>query len=490
MTDEFSNMATMTDARRIMIESEIENDRKLSAIYQKRASVRDFEDENRINNYGGFDKENTLSLANHFTNEDLVEHTFNLSAFSGYQITSLENAFKDCTELYEIDLSPLNLDFCTSFKRCFSGCTSLRTIKFGHQCTINVKDMSEMFYNCKVLLNIDTGGYAKNQLDWNTSQVLDISGMFCNCESLTNLQVDTFDVSNVLRMHKTFMNCKRLTSLRVGNWTPLQCLDGGFLFAGCQELRYLDMENWKFPNGVILRYMFYQCETLQYVNLSKWDFLCQDMSSMFENCRCMETIDMEKLPLSAVFDVSNLYYDCESLISVKPPKGSANIGTTMVRLCANCSSLPEIEIISKFSADARELYRNCKSMKKISILDHQMDNVKYMDDMFSNCSNLTVLDLSKQNCSPLTASCAFSGCTNLEVLDLSGFDFSNTDLTKAFDDLPSLTIIIIKEIPNNIYIKSSHLYINGKQFRRYFSFTRNNGILRVCLTEDFQGSDE
>lgn len=484
MSAKFSNEATMTDARRIMIEHQIENDRKIVAIYQKRASIRDFEDENRIEQYGGFDEEKTLSFANRFTNEDLIDHTISMKRFEGFQITSLENAFMNCTELTDIDLSDLNLDFCTSFKRCFSGCTSLRTVTFGHQCTMNVKDMSDMFYNCKSLINIDTGGNAKNQLDWNTKNVIDFSNMFCNCESLTDLQLDSFDTSSAMRTCKMFMNCKRLSELKVGHFKLNNCSDASFMFAGCQEFKYLDMENFSFHDGCMLRNMFYQCETLQYINLSKWRMNVQDISSMFENCRCLETLDFSNVNISKCFDLSNMLTDCESLISLKVPPGLVNSGTSMVRICSNCSSLPSIDIRSQYASDVREMYRNCKSMKEIKIYDHQFDNVKNMDDIFSGCVALTVLDLSKQNCSPDTASRAFSGCKNLEVLDISGIDLSNTDVTSIFDGLISLQLLVLKEIPDKYYVHEGYLYIDGRQFRMIKEFRRNNGILKVSFADD------
>ena len=477
------NVATMTDARKIMIEKQIQNDRKLSALYISRAKIRDFNDETRINAYGGYNEEIAMSLANGFSNDDVIDGTINLSFFDKYQITSLEEAFIHCTKLETIDLSMLNLDFCTSFKRAFSGCVNLRTIKFGHQCTMNVQDTSDMFFNCKSLVNIDTGGYAKNQLDWNTSKVDDMSNMFCNCESLTQLQLDTIDTGLIFYANNMFMNCKRLTALRVGNFNMSACVTMAYMFAGCQELKYLDVENWSVDFSPACRFMFYQCESLQYLNLSKWNFSITDMSSMFEGCRCLETLNIYNLDSSDVTNVSNLLYDCESLINMTFPATLLGKNTIRVRMLSNCKKLQSVNIRSPLPADTRELYHNCESLVEINLQDNQLDNVEYMDDMFNGCKSLRVLDLSRQNATPKTMSHCFYNCTNLQVLDISGLNLENTDAAGAFDKLYRLRVILFKEIDGLYYIKDNYLYLAGERFSVFHNYIRKNGILTVTLFE-------
>ena len=480
----FQNAATMMDAREIMIQEQIQNDRKLTALYQKRAKIRDFDDETRIDNYGGYDETKAYSFAYKFTNRDVSRGTINMTAYTSYQITTLEGAFADCTALETIDLSSLNLDFCTSFKRAFSGCINLRSIKFGHHCTINVTDMSSMFYNCKLLTNIDTGGYAKNQLDWNTDKVIDFSNMFCNCEMLTTLQLDSFNTDAALTVSSMFMNCKRLTSIRVGHWNLSNAMDFSFMFAGCQELKYVDVERWTMADGCPTRFMFYQCESLQYIDCSKWTTQIVDFASMFENCRCLEFIDISNTKITTTFDTTNMCYDCESLVEAKLPPGVMKNNTLMTRMFGNCKALSAVEIVTPLSEDSREFYHNCETMKTITIGDNQLDNVKYMNDMFNGCKNLTILDLSRQNSKPLNITHAFHDCVNLEVLDISGLDLSEADATQAFTNLNSLTILVMKEISGKYCIRGNYVYLDGKRFAMFKNFKRKDGILRIAFSDD------
>ena len=70
-----------------------------------------------------------------------------------------------------------------------------------------------------------------------------------------------------------------------------------------------------------------------------------------------------------------------------------------------------------------------------------------MAEMFSNCTNLTSLDLNGLNTSKVTnMSRMFDGCTALTSLNLNGLNTSNvTDMGNMFDGCTSLQTIIVGE---------------------------------------------
>jgi surface protein len=86
--------------------------------------------------------------------------------------------------------------------------------------TSNVTDMSYMFYGCNSLTNLDLSSF-------NTSNVTYMGYMFRGCNSLTNLDLSSFDTSNVTymkdMMKDMFDGCSSLQTLI----TPeINCLDG------------------------------------------------------------------------------------------------------------------------------------------------------------------------------------------------------------------------------------------------------------------------
>ena len=70
-----------------------------------------------------------------------------------------------------------------------------------------------------------------------------------------------------------------------------------------------------------------------------------------------------------------------------------------------------------------------------------------MNNMFSNCSSLTSLDLSSFDTSEaISMNGMFSNCSSLTSLDLSSFDTSNvTDMSDMFSNCSSLANLDIRK---------------------------------------------
>ena len=67
-------------------------------------------------------------------------------------VNSLENAFRNCYELIEVDVGSFNTSNVTTMKGMFSGCTSLTKIVGLENFDMkNVKDVSQMFMDCRNL---------------------------------------------------------------------------------------------------------------------------------------------------------------------------------------------------------------------------------------------------------------------------------------------------------------------------------------------------
>ena len=92
-----------------------------------------------------------------------------------------------------------------------------------------------------------------------TCDVWDMYGMFCGCGSLRNLNLSSFDTSNVQVMKS--------------------------MFEGCRLLGTLDLSSFDTSNMVNMCRMFSGCDILWNLNLSSFDTSnVQDMSNMFKGC--------------------------------------------------------------------------------------------------------------------------------------------------------------------------------------------------------------
>ena len=92
----------------------------------------------------------------------------------------------------------------------FSGCNKLTNLNLSSFDTSQVTDMSYMFSRCSSLTNIDVSSF-------NTSQVTSMYNMFFNCSSLISLDLSNFDISQVTKMFNIFSGCSSLTNLDMRN---------------------------------------------------------------------------------------------------------------------------------------------------------------------------------------------------------------------------------------------------------------------------------
>ena len=154
------------------------------------------------------------------------------------RVINMSNMFYGCDALIEIDMSNWLLNSVTNMHNMFDGCNKIKAINFGDGCnTRNVTNMSYMFQNCVQLENLNFGS------SWNTSLVTNMSCMFFNCKQLTNIDLSNFDTSRVTNMGQTFCQCTSLISLNLSSWDTSKVTDMSFMFYLCNNLTNLDMQN-------------------------------------------------------------------------------------------------------------------------------------------------------------------------------------------------------------------------------------------------------
>lgn len=115
---------------------------------------------------------------------ELVEINFN-GAFHTDEATTMQNMFRSCKNLEELDLSDFN--------------------------TENVKNMSAMFYGCAELEELDLTSF-------DTSKVTNMSSMFGGCDALESVDVTSFDTSKVTNMEVMFRWCNNLEDYDFSGW--------------------------------------------------------------------------------------------------------------------------------------------------------------------------------------------------------------------------------------------------------------------------------
>lgn len=172
---------------------------------------------------------------------------------SGLQ--SINQIFKECSELKEIDIRGWDISECKTFSDVikdsqshglFTNCYKLQNIYgLSGLDTRNIEDLTGVFFNCRSLTSIDVS-------KWVTSKVTTMYKMFNNCSSLTSLDVSNFDTSKVTDMSGMFESLDSLQSLNISNFDTRKVIniEGSYGFISSNSLLTLDMsgDNFTFEN--------------------------------------------------------------------------------------------------------------------------------------------------------------------------------------------------------------------------------------------------
>ena len=144
------------------------------------------------------------------------------------------------------------------------------------------------------------------------------------------------------------------------------------------------------------------------IDKSMRDTMLTSTSRMFEGTsprlyKMTEIQGMENLKTANVKDMSLMFNDCSSLVSLDLNSFNTAKVTNMSHMFSGCSALKSLDLSMFITA-----------------------KVKGMNYMFENCSSLTSLDLSSFNTDKvMDMNHMFSGCGSLRILNLKNFNTAN-----------------------------------------------------------------
>lgn len=392
--------------------------------------------------------------------------------FIGSSVTDLRSMFKDCTSLTELDLSGSNAE--------------------------NVKDMGEMFYGCRALSKLDL-------TDFKTGQVTTMENMFCICSTLETLDVSSFNTENVTTMLGMFNNCSSLRSLDLSSFNTRKVTYMQNMFQGCTNLESIDLSSFDTENMKSMTRMFFSCTKLETLDLSS--FATPKMVSMvdaFSNCKNLKTIYVTSAFTTDKVTLDFSIFDgCVNLPNFNPAKTSVEMAHTgaggyltaatasWVRWDAPTGTLSfhrgatkpvGVNILAlgtgtspdwgTYAAEIKKVvfkagfrdethwtcskwFSGCTNLTSIEGIENlNTSNVKYMNEMFGQCSNLETLDLSHFNTENVgNMSNMFNGCTKLHDLNISSFNTENvTNMYGMFYGCSSLETLDLSHF-NTRYVR-------------------------------------
>ena len=162
-------------------------------------------------------------------------------------------------------------------------------------------------------------------------------------------------------------------------------------------------ESFKTYAPTSLEHFFAGCSTLEtisgleYLNTEK----VTDMSSMFDGCQKLSSLDLSKFNTEKVTNMSGMFYGCQKLSSLDLSKFNTEKVTYM-----------------------SSMFEDCQELSSLDLSNFNTKKVRYMASMFRACSALTTIYVSDNfKTGQVTNSTGmFYGCKNLK-----GYSDSKTD---------------------------------------------------------------
>ena len=412
---------------------------------------------------------------------------YDFQYFDSSKVKTMKGIFKN-SYAKEIDLSKFDTSNVTDMSLMFCDCYNLKKINLSNINTKNVTNMSGMFFNEKNWGNRQAfGGSVLESLDlssFNTSNVSDMSYMFSGCSKLSNLDLSSFDTSKVEDMSYMFACTVRESTptklsgyASVISYPPVDGLGEGFvkneltdlnlssfntsnvtnmesMFEGCIALKNLDLKNFNTSNVTNMCAMFAGCNSLTKLDLSSFDtshvLYMQYMFSMAkyyeygsgygpnsfnslpigENTDTESLIDMTGITCNSdgnyVYNGKIVDNDDAFWISRWKPKYSPISSLTDI----NLKSFTNNNVV-----DMSWMFNNCISLENLDLSKFGTEKVKNMNNMFNNCKKLKSLDLSNFNTENVNSMYyMFSECSQLTDIDLSSFDISSVSTSVELDN--------------------------------------------------------
>ena len=146
----------------------------------------------------------------------------------------------------------------------------------------------KLFTGCKSMTRVEFNGV------FHTDGCVDMKWMFYGCNALQELDVSSFDTSEVTIMQAMFRGCYTLTELDVSNFKTSRVKNFAQMFTACFAIEYLDVSNFDTSRAENLSSMFSACSVLRYVDVSGFDTSkVTTMEQMFNYCYELEDLTLD-----------------------------------------------------------------------------------------------------------------------------------------------------------------------------------------------------
>ena len=352
----------------------------------------------------------------------------------------------------------------------FYKCSSLTSLDVTHFNTANVTDMSYMFSSCSSLTSLDVTHF-------NTANVTNMSTMFYNCSKLTSLDVTHFNTAKVTNMYSMFRNCLALTTIYASSkFVTTLVSDSRFMFYNCEKLK--GEEEWKNDKATDKTYAKIEggyfsraIPRVKYADGTLTFFLASK-ETLGENE--YELNSGKKLPewVKHTFSITKVVFDT-SFANARP--------TSCYKWFFWCEKLNQVEGIKNLNTkevtDMADMFYECRDLSLLDVSDFNTEKVTDMSGMFYECISLKLLDVAKFNTANVKSmSNMFYRCYNLDLLNVTNFNTANvTNMQGMFSGCSALTTIYASDnFVTGKVTDGSNMFSNCTNLKGFIDYKNNS----------------
>ena len=211
-----------------------------------------------------FEVKNEINMLIKIYKEDINREIYFLNKeYMEYKDNNLiENNDNNIEELNEINTELYINEKLIKYKKYFKP-EKEGEYKIKLKFNFNLTNCSYMFANCENIIKID--------FSFNSYFVKTMKKMFYGCINLKEVNLLTFDITNVTDLSYMFSKCENIVNLDLSSFNNINIIDINYMFYCCKNLCTLDFSNFKFKNSLNLETIFYNCDKLKNLNLSSID---------------------------------------------------------------------------------------------------------------------------------------------------------------------------------------------------------------------------
>jgi surface protein len=219
--------------------------------------------------------------------------------------------------------------------------------------------------------------------------------------------------------------------------------DAYSMFEDCKCITSLDLSHLDTSKVTDMEYMFLDCSNLKTLDLSGLDTRkVTKMDGMFGYCYKVESLDLSSFDTSNVTNMKNMFGYCETLTSLDLSSFDTSSVTNMCGVFYDCENLESVKWPSSFNTsnvtNMAYLFAFCYKLGSIDLSGFDTSNVTDMSAMFGVCKALKSLDLSSFDTSNVTdMTSMFEGCSSLAEIKMKGDIKTDVVIEDMFVDMPS-----------------------------------------------------